>query len=108
MQYTKHLISKRLYQLILIDLFNKKNLLIYINRRIQCFDSVKKIIAEELNIDESSITLETRLVEDLKADSIDSIQLIMALEEEFNISISDDSVQDIKTVGDIVNIIKKK
>ncbi|MGI6709866.1 MAG: acyl carrier protein [Bacilli bacterium] len=72
------------------------------------FDSVKKIIAEELNIDESSITLETRLVEDLKADSIDSIQLIMALEEEFNISISDDSVQDIKTVGDIVNIIKKK
>ncbi len=72
------------------------------------FDSVKKIIAEELNIDETTITLETRLVEDLKADSIDSIQLIMALEEEFDISISDDSVQDIKTVGDIVDIIKKK
>lgn len=72
------------------------------------FDSVKKIIAEELNIDENTITLETRLVEDLKADSIDSIQLIMALEEEFDISISDDSVQDIKTVGDIVDIIKKK
>jgi len=49
-----------------------------------------------------------RKIEDLKADSIDSIQLIMALEEEFNISISDDTVQKIKTIGDIVEIIEKK
>ncbi|MDD3382064.1 MAG: acyl carrier protein [Bacilli bacterium] len=71
-------------------------------------DKVRKIIAEELKVDEKNISMETRLIEDLKADSIDSIQLIMALEEEFNISISDDTVQKIKTIGDIVEIIEKK
>jgi len=71
-------------------------------------DKVRKIIAEELKVDEKNISMDTRLIEDLKADSIDSIQLIMALEEEFNISISDDTVQKIKTIGDIVEIIKKK
>lgn len=71
-------------------------------------DKVRKIIVEELKVDEKNISMETRLIEDLKADSIDSIQLIMALEEEFNISISDDTVQKIKTIGDIVEIIEKK
>lgn len=71
------------------------------------FEKVKKIIAKELNVDESKITLETRFTEDLNADSLDAIELVMALEEEFDIQVDDDAAQNIKTVGDIVAIIEK-
>lgn len=71
------------------------------------FEKVKKIIAKELNVDESKITLETRFAEDLNADSLDAIELVMALEEEFDIQVEDDAAQNIKTVGDIVAIIEK-
>lgn len=66
------------------------------------FEEVKKIIAEELNIDEEKITMESKLIDDLGADSLDAVSLIMAVEEKYNIQISDEVAQKIQTVGDIV------
>ena len=71
------------------------------------FEKVKAIIANELNIDESKITLESSLSEDLGADSLDAVELIMALEDEFGVSVSDEDAQSIKTVGDIVALVEK-
>ena len=72
------------------------------------FDKVKEIIVKELKIDEFKVTPEAALKEDLGADSIDAVEVIMALEDEFNISISDDAAQNIKTVQDLVNYIESK
>lgn len=71
------------------------------------FNSVKRIICEELNIAESKVTLDANLKDDLGADSLDAIEVIMSLEEEFNISIDDDAAQGITTVKDIVDYIEK-
>ena len=65
-------------------------------------EKVAKIIAEELNANAESITMETRLVEDLGADSLDAVEIMFALEEEFGMEIEDDAAQTIKTVGDLV------
>jgi len=72
------------------------------------FDKIKKMVAKELNADESKITLETNFVDDLGADSLDAIELIMTVENEFDISISDEEAQTIQTVGDIVKLIESK
>lgn len=71
------------------------------------FEKVKAIIAKELNIDEAKITMESSLSEDLGADSLDAVELIMALEDEFGLSVSDEDAQNIHTVGDIVKIVEK-
>ena len=71
-------------------------------------DKVKKLISNQLNVAESSITLESKLVEDLGADSLDSVELLMAFEEEFGISIPDEEAMKMKTVKDIVDIIETK
>ena len=70
------------------------------------FEKVKAIIAKELNIDESKITLESSLSEDLGADSLDLVELLMTLEDEFNVTVSDDEAIKLKTVEDIVKIIE--
>lgn len=72
------------------------------------FEKIKKMIVKELNADESKITLETSFVDDLGADSLDAVELVMTVENEFNISISDEEAQSIQTVGDIVKIIESK
>lgn len=72
------------------------------------FDKIKDIIANQLDIDADSITVESRLIEDLKADSLDVVELIMDLEQEFGIEIPDDDLPKIKTVGDIVSFVDKK
>lgn len=69
-------------------------------------EKVAEIIAKELNVKQENITMETRLVEDLGADSLDAVEIMFALEEEFGIEIDDDSAQNIKTVGDLVNYIE--
>ncbi|ERJ11455.1 acyl carrier protein [Haloplasma contractile] len=69
------------------------------------FDKVKEIIADELSVSSDEIKLETNLQEDLGADSLDAVELVMAIEEEFEIEISDDVAQSMKTVQDIVNAI---
>ncbi len=71
------------------------------------FERVKKVVASELEVPESKVTKNARFVEDLGADSIDALELIIALEDEFDIEISDDDAQDIKTVGDVVAYIEK-
>lgn len=70
------------------------------------FEKVAKIIAEELNTNVESLSMETRLVEDLGADSLDAVEIMFALEEEFGMEIEDDAAQAIKTVGDLVKYIE--
>lgn len=70
------------------------------------FEKLKKIIAEVLNVDEEEITMDTTFVDDLGADSLDIFQIIMGLEEEFDIEIANEEAEKIVTVGDAVEQIK--
>ena len=70
------------------------------------FEKVKEIIVDSLSCDEDAVTLEANLKEDLEADSLDAVELIMAVEEEFDIEIPDEKPAEIKTVQDIVDYIK--
>lgn len=71
------------------------------------FDKIREIIAEQLGIDADSITAESSFVDDLGADSLDIVSLIMALEEEFGIEFAEEDAENIKTVGDAVNYISE-
>ena len=70
------------------------------------FEKIKAIIAEVLNVDENEITMETTFTDDLGADSLDEFQIIMGLEEEFDIEIANEDAEKIVTVGDAVEQIK--
>jgi acyl carrier protein len=70
------------------------------------FEKLKKIIAEVLNVDEEEISLDTTFVDDLGADSLDVFQIIMGLEEEFDIEIPNEEAEKIVTVGDAIEQIK--
>lgn len=70
------------------------------------FDQVKEIIVKELGVSADKVTLEARLSEDLGADSIDAVELIMKLEDSFNVSVSDEQAQGIKNVSDIVKLLE--
>lgn len=70
------------------------------------FEKVKSIIADKLSVDEENITMESAFVEDLGADSLDIVELIMSLEDEFELEIPDEEAEGIITVGDIVEYIK--
>ena len=70
------------------------------------FENVKKMIAKQLKADEAAITLDTRLVEDLKADSANVMVMIMDLEDNYGIIIEDDQIMNLKTVGDVVKYIE--
>jgi acyl carrier protein len=70
------------------------------------FDTVKEIIVRELKLEPSKVTMEANLETDLGADSLDAVEVIMALEEEFDLEFSDDAATSIKTVGDIVRYIE--
>ena len=69
------------------------------------FDKVKKIIVEQLGVDEAAVTMEASITDDLGADSLDQVELVMAFETEFNIDIPDEEAEKIKTVGDAVRKI---
>ena len=71
------------------------------------FEKLKKIIAEVLNVDEEESTMETTFVDDLGADSLDVFQIIMGIEEEFDIEIDNEEAEKITTVQDAVDQIKK-
>ena len=70
------------------------------------FEQIKRITAEQLNVSENEITPETAFVDDLGADSLDLVDLMMALEEEFDIEVTEDEVESLKTVGDAVDFVK--
>ena len=70
------------------------------------FAKVKEIIVKELKLDPNKVTLEANLQHDLGADSLDAVEVIMALEDEFDIEMNDDVALNIKTVGDIVSYIE--
>ena len=72
----------------------------------EVFNKVKDIIVQELNCDAEKVTLEASLKDDLGADSIDAVQIIMELEDAFGITIEEDNAESISTVGNIVDYIK--
>jgi len=69
-------------------------------------EKIKKIISEQFSINENDITENTSFVDDLGVDSLDLLELVMALEQEFDVEIDDDDLVDIKTVGDAIKYIK--
>ena len=70
------------------------------------FEKIQEALAEQFEVDPDTITKETDIINDLGADSLDLVELIMALEEEYNITITDESVYEHKTVGDITTFIE--
>ena len=70
------------------------------------FETVKSMIARQLKADESTITRETRLIEDLKADSANVMVMIMDMEDQFDLTVEDEAINTLKTVGDVVKYIE--
>ena len=75
--------------------------------RDEIMDKVRGVIVEQLNVEEDDVTEDAAFIDDLGADSLDIVELVMALEEEFGISIPDEEAENIKTVGDAVSFIEK-
>lgn len=73
----------------------------------ELFQKVRSIIAQQLGAEEAEITEDSHFIEDLGADSLDTVELVMALEEEFGIEISDEDAEKIQTVGDVIKYIKE-
>jgi len=71
------------------------------------YDRLKGIVTEQLGVDEEEVTLEASFVDDLNADSLDLVELIMSLEEEFGLEISDEDAEKILTVGDAASYIEE-
>lgn len=69
-------------------------------------EEMKKMIAEQLNCDESQITAESSFKDDLGADSLDLFELVMALEDEYNVEIPAEELSDLETVGDVIDYLK--
>ena len=72
------------------------------------FDKIKDIIVEQLDVEEDAVTMEASITDDLGADSLDVGDLVMSIEESFDVEIPDEEVENIKTVGDIVKYIENK
>ncbi|HBB18896.1 MAG TPA: acyl carrier protein [Ruminococcus sp.] len=71
------------------------------------FEKIRDIIVDQLGVDEDEVTTEANIQDDLGADSLDVVDLIQTIEDEYDLSIPDEAVEEIKTVGDIVNYIEK-
>ena len=72
------------------------------------FEEMKKIVVDTLNCDEDKVTMEASLTDDLQADSLDAVELNMAFEEKFGVSIADEDLGALKTVGDIFNYLSAR
>ena len=72
----------------------------------EIFEKVKNLIVENLGVKEEAVTKEASFIDDLAADSLDIVELVMSLEEEFDLEIPDEEAENIKTVDDVVNYIK--
>lgn len=71
------------------------------------FDKIKEIIIEQLGVDEDAVSMETSLMKDLEADSLDAVEIIMAIEEEYDIEIPDEEAEKFQTVADLVNYVEE-
>ena len=71
------------------------------------FDKIKAILVDQLDVDENKVTMEASITDDLGADSLDIADIVMSIEEEFNVEVPDDQLQNIKVVGDIVKYIEE-
>jgi acyl carrier protein len=72
------------------------------------FEKVRAILVDQLDVDEDAVTLESVITEDLGADSLDVVDMVMSLEEEFDMEIPDEDIEGMKSVGDIVRFIEAK
>ena len=72
------------------------------------FEKIKNIIVEQLSVDESMVTMETNLMKDLEADSLDAVEIIMAIEEEYDIEIPDEEAEKFQVVGDLVKYVEEQ
>lgn len=72
------------------------------------FEKVKEILIDQLDADEDAIKMEASIADDLGADSLDIADIVMSLEEEFDVEVPDEVLQNVKTVGDIVKYIEEK
>ena len=71
------------------------------------FDEIKDIIIDQLQVDESEVTMDTNPMKDLAADSLDAVEIIMAIEEEYGIEIPDEDAETFQTVGDLVRYVEE-
>ncbi len=71
------------------------------------FEKVKSIIVDQLDVDEDKVTMNANIQDDLGADSLDIVDLVMSFEDEFDLEIPDDQVENIKTVGDVVKYVEE-
>ena len=74
----------------------------------EIFEKVKAIIIDLLQVSEDSVTLDANFIDDLGADSLDIVELVMALEEEYDVEIPSDDLAELNTVGDVINYLKDK
>ncbi|MBP6491792.1 MAG: acyl carrier protein [Clostridia bacterium] len=72
------------------------------------FEKIREIIVEQLGVEESAVGLETSLMKDLEADSLDAVEIIMAIEDEFEIEVPDEEAEKFQNVGDIVKYVEEK
>ena len=72
------------------------------------FDKIKTILAEQLDVDVDELSLETDIARDLNADSLDVVEMLMAIDDEFGVEIPDEEVENIKTIGDLVEYIESR
>lgn len=72
------------------------------------FEKIRALIMEQLNVEEDSVSMSTHLMKDLEADSLDAVEIIMAIEDEFEIEIPDEQAEKFQSVGDIVKYVEEK
>jgi len=70
------------------------------------FEKVREILCNQLDLEEDNVTMDSDIIEDFEADSLDVVDLVMSLEDEFSIEIPDEQIENVKTVGDIVHYIE--
>ena len=74
----------------------------------EIFDKLKELVVDQLGVEEDEVTMEASMQDDLGADSLDLVDLVMSVEEEFGVKVADEELENIKTVGDIVNYIEDR
>ncbi len=76
--------------------------------REEIFDKLKELVVDQLGVEEDEVTMEATMQDDLGADSLDLVDLVMSVEEELGVKVADEDLENIKTVGDIVNYIEER